>query len=61
MLTVRTFAEGTTIYHPGDKYPRAGQPAPDHVAALAAAGLIREEEEQQPVKAEKPKRTKKTK
>lgn len=60
MLTVRTFAEGTTIYHPGDKYPRAGQPAPDHVAALAAAGLIREEEEQ-PAKAEKPKRTKKTK
>lgn len=61
MLTVRTFAEGTTIYHPGDKYPRAGQPAPDHVAALAAAGLIREEEEQQTAKAEKPKRTKKTK
>lgn len=60
MLTVRTFAEGTTIYHPGDKYPRAGQPAPDHVAALAAAGLIREEDEQ-PAKAEKPKRTKKTK
>lgn len=61
MLTVRTFAEGTTIYHPGDKYPRAGQPAPDHVAALVADGLIREEEEQQPAKAEKPKRTKKTK
>ena len=61
MLTVRTFAEGTTIYHPGDKYPRAGQPAPDHVAALMEAGLIREEEEQQPAKAEKPKRTKKTK
>ena len=61
MLTVRTFAEGTTIYHPGDKYPRAGQPAPDHVAALAAAGLIREEGGQQPAKAEKPKRTKKTK
>ena len=60
MLTVRTFAEGTAIYYPGDKYPRAGQPAPDHVAALAAAGLIREEEEQ-PAKAEKPKRTKKTK
>ena len=60
MLTVRTFAEGTTIYHPGDKYPRAGQPAPDHVAALVAGGLIREEEEQ-PAKAEKPKRTKKTK
>lgn len=60
MLTMRTFAEGTTIYHPGDKYPRAGQPAPDHVAALAAAGLIREEDEQ-PAKAEKPKRTKKTK
>ena len=46
MLTVRTFAEGTTIYHPGDKYPRAGQPAPEHVAALAADGLIREEDEQ---------------
>lgn len=61
MLTVRTFAEGTAIYYPGDKYPRAGQPAPDHVAALAAAGLIREEGEQQPAKAEKPKRAKKTK
>ena len=61
MIAVRTFAEGTTIYYPGDKYPRAGQPAPDHVAALAAAGLIREEGEQQPAKAEKPKRTKKTK
>lgn len=61
MLTVRTFAEGTTIYYPGDKYPRAGQPAPDHVAALVAGGLIREEDEQQPAKAEKPKRTKKTK
>ena len=60
MLTVRTFAEGTTIYYPGDTYPRAGQPAPDHVAALMEAGLIREEEEQ-PAKAEKPKRTKKTK
>lgn len=60
MLTVRTFAEGTTIYHPGDKYPRAGQPAPDHVAALVEAGLIREEDEQ-PAKAEKPKRAKKTK
>ena len=60
MLTVRTFAEGTTIYYPGDTYPRAGQPAPDHVAALAAAGLIREEDEQ-PAKAEKPKRTKNTK
>lgn len=60
MLTVRTFAEGTAIYHPGDKYPRAGQPAPDHVAALVEAGLIREEEEH-PAKAEKPKRTKKTK
>ncbi len=63
MLTVRTFAEGTTIYHPGDKYPRAGQPAPDHVAALMEAGLIREEEttKEQPAKAEKPKRAKKTK
>ena len=60
MLTVRTFAEGCAIYYPGDTYPRAGQPAPDHVAALAAAGLIREEEEQ-PAKAEKPKRAKKTK
>lgn len=61
MLTVCTFAEGTAIYYPGDTYPRAGQPAPERVAALMAAGLIREEEEQQPAKAEKPKRAKKTK
>lgn len=53
MIAVRTFAEGATIYHQGEAYPREGiKPSGEHIKALVQDGLIREDEE-------KPKKTRK--